>query len=95
MSIMDVDLADEKLDYEVLYKKKFDEINNQIMALQHFVDKHNFDFINLETNLNDIRAMLDFATYERNKLINAIDILRVHLNNMLPDEEPKIYFDFN
>lgn len=95
MSVFDIDKADEKIDYEVLYKKKFDEINNQIMVLQHIVDNHNFDFRNLETNLNDIRSMMDFVMNEQNKLMTAIDILRVHLNNMLPDEEPKIYFDFN
>lgn len=95
MSIMDVDLADEKLDYEVLYKKKFDEINIQIERLRCIVDNHKFDFRNLETNLNDLRSMMDFVMNEQNKLINAIDILRIHLNNMLPDEDPKIYFDFN
>lgn len=95
MSIMDTDLANEKLDYDVIYKKKFDEINNQIEGLRCIVAHHKFDFRNLETNLNDIRSMLDFTMNEQNKLMNAIDILRMHLNNMLPDEEPKIYFDFN
>lgn len=95
MSIMDVDLANEKLDYDVIYKKKFDEINIQIEGLRCMVDNHKFDFRNLETNLNDLRSMMDFVMNEQNKLINAIDILRVHLNNMLPDEDPKIYFDFN
>lgn len=95
MSIMDVDLANEKLDYDVIYKKKFDEINSQILVLQGIVGQHRFDFQNLETNLNDIRSMLDFVTYRQDKLINSIDILRIHLNNMLPDEEPKIYFDLD
>lgn len=95
MSIMDVDLANEKLDYDVIYKKKFDEINNQIEGLRCIVDYHKFDFRDLETNLNDIRSMMDFVMNEQNKLMNAIDILRIHLNNMLPDEEPKIYFNFN
>ena len=74
MSIMDVDKVDEKIDYEVIYKKKFDEINNQ---------------------LDNIKSMLDYVIDEQHKLIDYMDILRVHLNNMLPEEDPKIYFDSN
>ena len=92
---MDVDLADEKLDYDVIYKKKFDEINGQILELHGIVGEHKFDFRNLETNLNDIRAMLDLVIYKQDKLINAIDILRIHLNNVIPDDYPKIYFDLD
>lgn len=92
---MDVDLADEKLDYDVIYKKKFDEINSQIFELQGIVGTHSFDFRNLETNLNDIRSMIDYTIGRQDKLMNAIDILRFHLNNMLPNEYPKIYFDFD
>ena len=95
MSIMDVDLADEKLDYDVIYKKKFDEINGQILELRGIVGEHKFDFRNLETNLNDLRSMLDVVMYKQDKLINAIDILRIHLNNALPDEYPRIYLDFD
>ena len=95
MSIMDVDLANEKLDYDVIYKKKFDEINSQIFELQGIVDQHRFDFGNLKANLNDIRSMIDFIIDRQNKLTSAIDILRIHLNNMLPDGEPRIYFDFD
>ena len=38
MSIMDIDKADEKIDYEVIYKKKFDEINKQLDELHRRVD---------------------------------------------------------
>lgn len=95
MSIFDTEHAEEKLDYDVIYKKKFDEINNQIFELRSIVNNHMFDFRNLESNLNDIRSMIDFTIDRQNKLTNAIDILRIHLNNMLPDEYPKIYFDFD
>ena len=95
MSIMDVDLANEKLDYDVIYKKKFDEIESQIIELQGIVDQHKFDFKNLETNLNDIRSMMDFVIDRQNKLTNALDVLRIHLNTMLPDESPKIYFNLD
>lgn len=95
MSIFDTEHADEKIDYEVIYKKKFDEIESQIMELRGIVNNHMFDFRNLETNLMDIRSMLDFTIDRQNKLTNAIDILRVHLNNMLPDGEPRIYFNLD
>ena len=95
MSIFDTEHADEKIDYEVIYKKKFDEIESQIMELRGIVNNHMFDFRNLETNLMDLRSMMDFTIDRQNKLTSAIDILRIHLNNILPDESPKIYFDLD
>lgn len=94
MSIMDVDLANEKLDYEVIYKKKFDEINEQLDELRYKVNAHGIDFNNLESRLNEITSKLDFVMYEQNKILIALDILRIHLNDMLPDEASKIYFEF-
>ena len=95
MSIFDTELADEKLDYEVIYKKKFDEINNDISGLQNIVGEHRFNFRNLEANLHDIRSMMDFVMDRQNKLTNALDALRIHLNTMLPDDYQKIYFDLD
>jgi hypothetical protein len=95
MSIFDTEQVEEKIDYEVIYKKKFEEINNEILGLQSIVGEHRFNFRNLETNLNDIRSMMDFAMDRQNKIINALDALRIHLNNVLPDESPKIYFDLD
>jgi hypothetical protein len=54
-----------------------------------------FDFRNLETNLMDLRSMMDFTIDRQNKLTSAIDILRIHLNTILPDEYPRIYFDLD
>lgn len=95
MSIFDTEQAEEKIDYEVIYKKKFDEINYQILELHRIVGQHGFNFQNLEANLNDIKSMLDFVMDRQNKLTNALDVLRIHLNNILPDESPKIYFDLD
>jgi hypothetical protein len=95
MSIFDTEHADEKIDYEVIYKKKFDEIESQIMELRGIVNNHMFDFRNLETNLMDLRSMMDFTIDRQNKLTSAIDILRIHLNTILPDEYPRIYFDLD
>ena len=95
MSIFDTEQAEEKIDYEVIYKKKFDEINYQILELHRIVGQHGFNFQNLEANLNDIKSMLDFVMDRQNKLTNALDVLRIHLNNVLPDGEPRIYFNFD
>lgn len=95
MSIFDTEHAEEKIDYDVIYKKKFKEIDDQLMELRGIVGEHKFNFQNLEANLHDIRSMIDFTMDRQNKLTNAIDILRVHLNNMLPDGEQKIYFDLD
>ena len=61
---MDIDLANEKLDYS-------------------------------EADLSEIRSKLDFVMNEQNKIMDALDILRIHLNDILPEEDPKIYFNFN
>ena len=95
MSIFDTDQAFDKIDYDAIYKKKFDEIESQLMELRGIVNNHMFDFRNLETNLMDIRSMIDFTIDRQNKITNALDILRVHLNNMLPDGEPRIYLDLD
>ena len=95
MSIFDTEHADEKIDYEVIYKKKFDEINYQILELHRIVGKHEFNFQNLEANLNDIKSMLDFTIDRQNKIVNTLDALRIHLNTILPDEYPRIYFDLD
>ena len=95
MSIFDTEQAEEKIDYEVIYKKKFDEIESQIMELRGIVNNHMFDFRNLETNLMDLRSMMDFTIDKQNKLTNALDVLRIHLNTILPDEYPRIYFDLD
>lgn len=95
MSIFDTEQADEKIDYEVIYKKKFEEIYYQLMELRGILNDHKFDFRNLESNLHDIRSMMDFTIDRQNKLTNALDVLRIHLNTMLPDESPKIYFDLD
>lgn len=95
MSIFDTEHADEKIDYEVIYKKKFEEVYHQIMELRGILNDHKFDFRNLESNLHDIRSMIDFTIDRQNKLTNAMDILRIHLNTILPDEYPKIYFDLD
>ena len=41
MSIMDVDKADEKIDYEVLYKKRFEEIESNIKNIQQLYSVDN------------------------------------------------------
>ena len=95
MSIFDTEHAEEKIDYEVIYKKKFDEVTSQIMELRGIVNNHMFDFRNLETNLMDIRSMIDFTIDRQNKITNALDVLRLHLNTILPDDYPRIYFDLD
>ena len=95
MSIFDTEHAEEKIDCEVIYKKKFDEVTSQIMELRGIVNNHMFDFRNLETNLMDIRSMIDFTIDRQNKITNALDVLRLHLNTILPDDYPRIYFDLD
>ena len=91
MSVFDTDKADEKIDYEVIYKNKFDEINKQLEELHYIVTAHRVDSATNEHNLNDIRSKLDSITNEQNKIMNALDILRIRLNDILPKDQ-QIFF---
>lgn len=93
MSIMDVDLADEKLDYEVLYKKRFEEIENTIEAIQQLCSLDN-EIIN---KLSDDVNLLKNEVFRHNEVLYNIrdnmDAMRVMLNQLLPENQ-QIFFKY-
>ena len=91
MSIMDIDKADENIDYEVIYKKKFEEIENNIKYIR---DQYSVDNLAINKLLNDLNFLkndvfrLDNTLY---KVRNNIDVLRIMLNQLLPEDQ-QIFF---
>ena len=91
MSIMDVDKADEKIDYEILYKKRFEEIENNIEVLQrqYSVDNDTINKLSSEVNfLKDEVFRHDDILY---KIKDNMEILRTNLNILLPKDQ-QIFF---
>lgn len=93
MSIMDVDLADEKLDYEVLYRKRFEEIENTIEAIQQQCSLDS-EIIN---KLSDDVNFLKNEVFRHNDVLYNIrdnmDAMRVMLNQLLPENQ-QIFFKY-
>lgn len=93
MSIMDVDLADEKLDYEVLYKKRFEEIEINIKHLRQQCSLDN-EIIN---KLSDDINFLKNEVFRHNDVLYDIrdnmDAMRIMLNQLLPENQ-QIFFKY-
>ena len=91
MSIMDVDKADEKIDYEVLYKKRFEEIENNIEVLQRLYSVDNGVINKLSSDVNFLKDEVfrhDDILY---KIKDNMEILRTNLNILLPKDQ-QIFF---
>ena len=95
MSIMDIDKADENIDYEVIYKKKFEEIENNIKYIR---DQYSVDNLAINKLLNDLNFLknevfrLDNTLY---KVRNNIDVLRIMLNQLLPEDQQIFFKDIS
>ena len=71
MSIMDVDKADEKIDYEVLYKKRFEEIESNIKNIQRLysvdneaINKLSYSLVIKAINSETHSCTHSFASFE-------------------------------
>ena len=91
MSIMDVDKADEKIDYEILYKKRFEEIENNIEVLQRLYSVDNGVINKLSSDVNFLKDEVfrhDDILY---KIKDNMETLRTNLNILLPKDQ-QIFF---
>lgn len=90
MSIFDTEHAEEKLDYDVIYKKQFDDINERIYKIEGVIpllstrmDTHNTE--------NDLRDMIHNIHSSVQDIRNNMDTMRIMLNTLLPEDQ-QIYF---
>ena len=91
MSIMDVDKADEKIDYEVLYKKRFEEIENNIEVLQRLYSVDNGVINKLSSDVNFLKDEVFRHNDILYKIKDNMEILRTNLNILLPKDQ-QIFF---
>lgn len=91
MSIMDIDKADENIDYEIIYKKRFEEIENNIEVLQRLYSVDNGIINKLSSDVNFLKDEIfrhDDILY---KIKDNMEILRTNLNILLPKDQ-QIFF---
>ena len=91
MSIMDVDKADEKIDYEIIYKKRFEEIENNIEALQRLYSVDNGVINKLSSDVNFLKDEVFRHNDILYKIKDNMEILRTNLNILLPKDQ-QIFF---
>ena len=91
MSIMDVDKADEKIDYEIIYKKRFEEIENNIEVLQRLYSVDNGVINKLSSDVNFLKDEVFRHGDILYKIKDNMEILRTNLNILLPKDQ-QIFF---
>ena len=91
MSIMDVDKADEKIDYDVLYKKRFEEIENNIAIIQRLSSIDNEAINKLSEDVDFLKNEFFRHNDILYKIRDNMEILRTMLNPLLPKDQ-QIFF---
>lgn len=91
MSIMDVDKADEKIDYEVLYKKRFEEIESNIKNIQRLYSVDNEAINKLSEDVDFLKNEFFRHNAVLYNIIESMDKLRTMLNQLLPKDQ-QIFF---
>ena len=95
MSIMDVDKADEKIDYEIIYKKRFEEIENNIEALQRLYSVDNGVINKLSSDVNFLKDEVFRHNDILYKIKDNMEILRTNLNILLPKDQQIFFKDIS
>ena len=91
MSIMDVDKADEKIDYEVLYKKRFEGIESNIKNIQRLYSVDNEAINKLSEDVDFLKNEFFRHNDILYKIRDNMEILRTMLNQLLPKDQ-QIFF---
>ena len=95
MSIMDVDKADEKIDYEIIYKKRFEEIENNIEVLQRLYSVDNGVINKLSSDVNFLKDEVFRHNDILYKIKDNMEILRTNLNILLPKDQQIFFKDIS
>ena len=95
MSIMDVDKADEKIDYEIIYKKRFEEIENNIEVLQRLYSVDNGVINKLSSDVNFLKDEVFRHGDILYKIKDNMEILRTNLNILLPKDQQIFFKDIS
>ena len=90
MSIFDTEQAEEKLDYDVIYKKQFDDINERIYKIEGVIPLLSTRMDTQKTEM-DLRNMIYDLNSSVQDIRNNMDTMRIMLNTLLPEDQ-QIYF---
>ena len=90
MSIFDTEQAEEKLDYDVIYRKQFDDINERIYKIEEVIPILSTRMDTQKTEM-DLRNLIYDLNASVQDIRNNMDAMRIMLNTILPDEQ-QIYF---
>lgn len=91
MSLLDVDLGEDKLDYDVIYKKKFDRLEILITDLCSNIAVENTERVKLRNEFDEVRTRVFDIIDENYKLKRNLMNLFNHWNHIYP--EHAIYYE--
>lgn len=85
MSLLDVDLGEDKLDYDVIYKKKFDRLESFIAELCSNIAVENTERHKLQDEFREVKNKVFDIIDENYKLKRNLMNLFNHWNHIYPE----------
>lgn len=87
MSVFDIDKADEKIDYEVLYKKRFEKIEDDIEEIKQLYSVDGQIIAGLSEDVNFLKSEFFRHNDILYRIADNMDVLRTMLNQLLPKDQ--------
>lgn len=91
MSVLDVERAEEKLDYDIIYRSKIESIESELNSLRFEVGEHINELLNIIKQISELRNMVMDNINDIYIFKDALRSVVDKINESLPDYE-KIYF---
>lgn len=91
MSVLDVEHAEEKFDYDIIYRSKIESIESELDTLISAVGEHRNELINTIRQISELRNMIHDSISELYIIKDALRSVVDKINESLPDYE-KVYF---
>ena len=91
MSVLDVEHAEEKFDYDIIYRSKIESIESELNTLIPVVEEHRNELVNIIRQISELRMMIVDNINELYIFKEALRSVVDKINESLPDHE-KIYF---
>lgn len=91
MSVLDVEHAEEKFDYDIIYRSKIESIETGLNSLRPTVGEHSNELINIIRQISELRCMIIDHINELYMFKEALRSVVDKINESLPDYK-KIYF---
>lgn len=92
MSVLDVEHAEEKFDYDIIYRSKIESIESELNSLRFTVNDHMNELLNIIKQISELRNMTMDNINEIYIFKEVLKSVVDKINESLPDYE-KIYFN--